>query len=76
MSLPPLPEPTQGLGCHRWAYSKDDMRQYARAVAEECAKLIIENTPKDQSGIWDAAYRAVAEDMASAIRAKFCAKGE
>jgi hypothetical protein len=27
--LPPLPEPTQGLGVHRWAYSADDMRTYA-----------------------------------------------
>lgn len=75
MSLPPLPEPgIEGLG-ERW-YTAAQLREAQRAVAEECAKLIIENTPKDQSGIWDAAYRAVAEDMASAIRAKFCAKGE
>jgi len=35
--LPLLPEPTIGLGAHRWAYGEKDMRAYgdARAAAEQ-----------------------------------------
>lgn len=29
--LPKTPEPTQGLGVHRWAYGKDDLEAYAKA---------------------------------------------
>lgn len=32
-ALPALPEPTQGLGAHRWAYSAGDMRAYGEACA-------------------------------------------
>ena len=33
-SLPPLPDPTQGLGSHRWAYSAEDMRAYASSAVK------------------------------------------
>ena len=33
--LPPLPEPTIGLGAHRWAYGEKDMRAYGDAVRAE-----------------------------------------
>ena len=43
IELGPLPEPTQGLGAHAWAYSADQMRSYAeQEVARErerCAKV-------------------------------------
>lgn len=49
-------------------YTADQMREYGRVVAEECAKLI-EAYPH---WLGPNAKR----EIASAIRAKFCAKGE
>jgi len=34
MTLPPLPKPSVGLGVHHWAYSPEDMRDYATAAVQ------------------------------------------
>jgi hypothetical protein len=47
MNMPKLPEPTQGLGAHCWAYSKDDMIAYGRqcveAAAAKCDEVYYKN---------------------------------
>ena len=67
--LPPLPEPTHGLGSHCWAYSAEDMHAYAAAARvqaiEECAALI---TPPEAIRRIDGAAYNNCINLASAIR--------
>jgi hypothetical protein len=72
--LGPLPEPTCFFSHHKeWpVYSKEEMRAYAEqevsAARERFAKLCEALVPKEPNCVWEAAYKSVGEEMATAIR--------
>lgn len=80
MSLPELPEPSEIIGVvvgddqsSAYRYTAEDMRAYALAVAEECAKLcdaVAAEFPNSDDQ-FDSGYNLAGEKLAADIRAKF-----
>ncbi len=67
--LPPLPEPTVGLGVHRWAYGVEDMRRYAEQHAAAVRRAAREETKEMAAKLCDEQFGWDCAECAAAIRA-------
>ena len=63
MKTVPLPEPTVGLGAHRWTYSAEQMQAYGDAREKAALEAAIEIAQRYTEGHPNGAWLRVANEI-------------